>query len=112
MSLSPSDIDSDDLLSVIEHVFLPPKLPQQAPEEDAERRSEMAMCHILIHAAAAFHQHLLPSQGPLWDRMEKMMGFVYRAASSPLVEAELEGVLSALRTGGGLASSLTSRMTT
>jgi hypothetical protein len=112
MSLSPSDIDSDDLLSVIEHVFLPPKLPQQAPEEDAERRSEMALCHILINAAAAFRRYIAPSQGNLWDRMHKMMGFIHRAVSSPLVEAELKDTLSALSPGGGLALPITSRTNT
>jgi hypothetical protein len=110
MSLSLTDLDSDVLRSVVEHVFLPPKLPQEAPNADAERGTNVAPCHILIHAAAAFRQYLSPSQELVWARMQKMMGFIYRAASSPLVEAELKGALSALSAGGGLALLLTSHI--
>lgn len=111
MSHSLTDINSEILLSVVEHIFLSPKLPQEAPEENAERKLNVALCHILIHAAAAFRRYL-PSSGELvWDRMQKMMGFISRAASAPLVEAELEGALSGLRVGGGLELSPACRMT-
>ena len=102
MSLSLTDIDSDVLLSVVEHVFLPPKLPKQAPEEHAERKLNVALCHILIHVAAAFRRYLPPSGELVWNRMLKMMGFISRAASAPLVEAELQGALLDLHVGGGL----------
>jgi hypothetical protein len=64
MSLSLTDLDSDGLRSVVEHVFLPPELPQEAPEGDAERGTNVALCHILMHAAAAFRQYLSPSRSP------------------------------------------------
>jgi hypothetical protein len=112
MSLSLTDLDSDVLRSVVEHVFLPPKLPQEASKADAERETNVALCHILICAAAAFRQYLSPSQELVWARMQKIMGYIYRAATTPLVEAELKGVLSALSAGGGLALPLTSRMNT
>ncbi|KAF8259222.1 hypothetical protein EI94DRAFT_1813682 [Lactarius quietus] len=99
MSLLPTDIDSDVLLSVVEHVFLPPKLPQESPGEDAERESNVVLCHILIHAATAFLQYLSPSQELVWARMLKMMAFIDRAASAPLVEEELERDLSTLKDG-------------
>ena len=100
--LSPADIDSDDLRSVIEHVFLPPKLPQEAQGNKAESRTNVALCYILIDAATAFRQYLSPSQEFVWARMEKMIEYILRAASSPLVEAELEGVLAGLVVEGGL----------
>ncbi len=90
---------------------LPPKLPQKAQEGEAERGTNVALCHILIHAAATFHQYLSPSQELVWTRMEKMMGSIYRAARAPLVEAEFRGVLSDLAVGGGLELPLSCRVT-
>ena len=102
MSLRITDIDSDVLLSVVEHVFLPPKLPQEAPTEEAERRTNVVLCHILIEAARAFSQGLSPFQKSLWAQMIKMMGSIYQAARAPLEEAELAGTFSELVIGGGL----------
>ncbi|KAH9035653.1 hypothetical protein EDB85DRAFT_1889231 [Lactarius pseudohatsudake] len=97
--MSLIDIDSGVLHSVVEHVFLPPKLPQEALAGEAEVRTNVALCHILVHAAAAFHQYLPSSKEPVWTRMQKMMGSIYRTARAPLVEAELEGALADLAVG-------------
>ncbi|KAH9028432.1 hypothetical protein EDB83DRAFT_2526323 [Lactarius deliciosus] len=99
MILHTTDIHTDILLSVIEHIFLPPKLPQEAPTEEAEREINVALCHILIQAARTFSQGLPPLRQSLWARMIKMMGSIYRAARVPLAEAELAGALSGLATG-------------
>ncbi|KAH8992976.1 hypothetical protein EDB92DRAFT_1796733, partial [Lactarius akahatsu] len=99
MSLHTTDIHSDVLLSVVEHVFLPPKLPQEAPTEEAEREANVALCHILIQAAQTFSQGLPPLRQSLWARVIKMMGSIYRAARAPLVEVELTGALSGLAMG-------------
>ncbi|KAH8997170.1 hypothetical protein EDB86DRAFT_3076760 [Lactarius hatsudake] len=97
--MSLTDINPDVLRSVVEHVFLPPKPPQEAPAGEAEVRTNVALCHILIHAAAAFHRYLPSSKEPVWTRMQKMMGSIYRTARAPLVEAELEGALADLAVG-------------
>jgi hypothetical protein len=102
MSISLHDFDSKVLLSVVDHVFLPPKLPQQAPTEEAERGTNVALCHILIQAARAFSQCLSPSQQLLWVHMIKMMESMYWTAKGPLVEGELKGTFSGLAVGGGL----------
>ena len=104
MSLHNTDIDSDTLLSVVEHVFLPPKLPQEAPTEEAERRTNVALCHILIQAARAFLKDLSPIRLPLWGRMITMMESISQAAKVPQVEVELVRVLSKLVIGGALES--------
>ncbi|KAI9447738.1 hypothetical protein H4582DRAFT_2137682, partial [Lactarius indigo] len=94
-----TDINPDDLLSVVEHVFLPPRLPQKAPTERAEGGTNVALCHVLIQAARAFRQYLTPTQQSIWARVMKMMGTIYQTARAPLVETELEGALSVLAVG-------------
>src|SRR6266404_9474282 len=100
MSHDIPDIDSEVLLSVVQHVFLPPNLPQRTPTEDAERATNVALCHILIQAAQAFSEGL--SELSLCARMIKMLRSIHRAAKSPLGEAELKGTLSDLVVEGGL----------
>ena len=110
MSLSLTDVESYDLRSVVEHVFLPPKLPQEAQSDDAEHGTNVALCRILNDAAAAFRQYLSPSQELVWARMEKMIEYILRAASSPLAEVNLAGVLAGLDINGELELSLACRM--
>ncbi|KAH9059214.1 hypothetical protein EDB87DRAFT_1684972 [Lactarius vividus] len=93
------DFDSKVLLSVIDHVFLPPKLPQQAPTEEAERGTNVALCHILMQAAQAFSQFLSPSQQLSWTHMMKTMVSMCWISKGPLVEAELKGIFSDLTVG-------------
>ncbi|KAH9030640.1 hypothetical protein EDB85DRAFT_2275651 [Lactarius pseudohatsudake] len=93
------DFDPKVLLSVVDHVFLPPKLPHQAPPEEAEHGTNVVLCHILIQAAQAFSQGPLPSQQSLWVPMIKMLGSIHRTVRAPLEEAELVDALSDLAVG-------------
>ena len=59
---TPAAHDTDTILhSVIEHVFMPPKLPQEAPDEDMEQKVNVALCDNLIEAAQDFIQNVPPS---------------------------------------------------
>lgn len=89
------------LLSIVDHVFLPPKLPQHAPTEDAERGTNMALCHILLQTARAFSGGVSSSQQLLLSHMIKMMESVQRSTEGPLVETELKDTFSNLAVGGG-----------
>lgn len=88
------DCDPTILRFVIEHIFMPPKLPQEDPGEDIEQGINVALCNNLIDAAQEFLEILPPSQHPLWIRMIKMMEFVRRTAEFPLEEADLQRALS------------------
>ena len=88
------------LHSVIEHVFMPPKLPQKAPGDDMEKEVNVALCDNLIEAAQDFIQHVPPSQSPLWTRMIKMMQSARRAATASFKEADLQRALSDMAIGG------------
>jgi hypothetical protein len=103
MSILPADDLNFHLLRlVVEHVFMPPKLPQKDPGEQIEREMNVALCDNLIEAAQAFLQYIPPSQNPLWRHMIKMMGLARRAALAevPFEEAELQRVFSDMAIGG------------
>src|SRR6266404_6782658 len=87
-------VDPRVLLSVVENVFLPPKLPQYAQEID------VALCQTLIQTAQAFFQGISPIQQSLWTRMIKMMESIYQTAKSPPGKTELKGTFSNLTAGG------------
>jgi len=91
---------SNILTSVIEHVFMPPKLPCVHPGEGTERETNVALCASLIEAARDFLQILPSSQRPLWMKMVKMMELACRAANDPFKDVELQQVLSDMGVGG------------
>src|SRR3984893_9965571 len=84
------DTDSSILRSVIEHVFIPPKLPQRDPGGEIEQKINMALCDNLVEAAQNFLPNIPSSQFSLWMRMIKMMESARRAATVPFTGAELQ----------------------
>ena len=98
--LTTNQLNTDILHSVIEHVFMPPKLPQVGPDRETERLTNVALCDYLIEAAHDF-LHILPaSENPLWMQMIRMMELVHRAARAPLRGYELQSALSGMAIGG------------
>ena len=100
MSVPATDtLDSDILRSVVEHVFMPPKLPQVGPDKETERKTNVALCDGLIEAAQDFLKILPSSESPSWIHMIKMMELARRAANAPLKEDDLQRVLSDMALG-------------
>jgi hypothetical protein len=101
MSIYAADqLDSSILTSVVEHVFMPPKLPQEHPGKETERETNVALCDSLMDAAQQFLQILPSSESPLWMQMIKMIQSARRAAKLPLKDVELQRVLSDMAIGG------------
>ena len=98
---TPTAHDPDSIFhSVIEHVFMPPKLPQEGPDKDMEQRVEVALCNNLVEAAQDFIQNVPPSQSPLWTRMIKTTQLARRAVTDPFKEVDLQRVFSDMAIGG------------
>ena len=93
-------LDSSILTSVVEHVFMPPKLPQEHPGKETESETNVALCDSLIGAAQQFLQMLPSSERILWMQMIKMIQSARRAAKVPLKDVELQRVLSDMAIGG------------
>jgi hypothetical protein len=103
-TLMPAPVDdgpgSNILRSVVEHVFMPPKLPQKDPGEQIEQNVNVALCNNLIEAAQGFLQGLPSSQSSLWMRMIKMMDLACCAAAAPYGEEGLRRTLLDMAAGG------------
>ncbi|KAI0296910.1 hypothetical protein B0F90DRAFT_1819762 [Multifurca ochricompacta] len=103
MPTSATDIDSGVLRTVIENVFVPPKIPQKAQSVEAELGTNTALCHTLIQAASAFNKLLSPDQQLEWVHMIKMIFFALQVAKGSLSEMDLQQILSNLAVGGKFA---------
>jgi hypothetical protein len=97
---TPNILNPNILRSIVEHVFMPPQLPQEDPGEQMVQEMNVALCDNLIKAAEDFSKYLPSGQSPLWKRMIKMMDLARRAASVPFGEAYLQGTLSDMKIEG------------
>jgi hypothetical protein len=94
------DLDPNIFHSLIEHIFMPPKLPQKHPGDETERRTNIALCDSLIEAAKDFLQVIPSSKSPLWMHVIKMMEMARHAAETPLSTDDLQRALSAMAVEG------------
>ena len=99
-TLIVNNSDSHILRSVVEHVFMPPKLPQEDPGEQIEQRTNVVLCDNLLEAARDFLPDVPSSQISLWMHMIKMMELARRAVEVPLEEVGLQNVFSSMAIGG------------
>ena len=90
------------LRSVVEHVFMPPKLPQEDPGDQIKQRTDVALCDNLLEVARDFLRvpDVPSSQCPLWIHMIKMMELARRAVEVPLEEVGLQDIFSNMAIGG------------
>jgi hypothetical protein len=99
-TLIANNPDYHILRSVVEHVFMPPKLPQEDPGDQIKQRTDVALCDNLLEVARDFLPDVPSSQCSLWMHMIKMMELVRRAIEVPLEEAGLQLVFSNMAIGG------------
>ncbi len=88
------------LRSVVEHVFMPPKLPQEDPGDQIKQRTDVALCDNLLEVARDFLPDVPSSQHSLWMHMIKMVELARRAVEVPLEEAGLQDIFSNMAIGG------------
>jgi hypothetical protein len=100
MSILAPSFDHKTFRSVIDHVFMPPLLPQSYPDRQEERKMNVALCDSIINAAQDFLEFLPPSETPLWMRMIKMIELTRRSETAPFTKVDLQRVLSEMVIGG------------
>ncbi|KAF8492811.1 hypothetical protein F5888DRAFT_1795530 [Russula emetica] len=91
--------DSLILRSVVDHVFMPPKLPQEDPGDQVKQRTDVALCDNLLEVARDFLPDVPSSQCSLWMHMIKMIKLARCAVEVPLEEASLQNVFTNMAIG-------------
>ena len=61
---------SKDILYTLNHVFLPPKLPQ---EDDAKASRDVALCRFVYNASCKFTNFLSQLQQQQWSIVSQML---------------------------------------
>jgi hypothetical protein len=60
----------EDILYVLNHVFLPPQLPQ---EDDSDRNRDIVLSHLVYNASIDFVNFLLEDQRQKWSIVTQML---------------------------------------
>jgi len=67
---NPGPFSLKDILSTLNHVFLPPKLPQ---EDDTNADRDVALCRLVYHASREFTGFLSQPQQQQWSIVRQML---------------------------------------
>ncbi|KAI0066738.1 hypothetical protein BV25DRAFT_1972593 [Artomyces pyxidatus] len=96
-------LDPDAFSSVVEHVFLPPKLPQKAASDLDERRCHTLLCSLAKDSAHNYSHNLPADQKILWNRISRMLKHMQRFATLPPTKEELRDAFGGMEVGDLLA---------
>ena len=64
---------AESLNYIVNHLILPPKLPQQAESIDVIRRAEQALLRLVLDRVKAYGSKSSPSFSEQWRTIEKML---------------------------------------
>ncbi|KAF8597360.1 hypothetical protein BDV93DRAFT_596797 [Ceratobasidium sp. AG-I] len=96
--MSDRDPSLEALKEVVYHVFLPPKLPQRAMDEESERDLEAELCHLVIAALTIY-----PRQDSLgsseWTSIDTMMTNLLETVDRTLEKGLLIQQMAQMRAG-------------
>jgi len=67
---NPGQFSLEDIIYTLNHVFLPPKLPQ---EDDTKADRDVALCRFVYHASGEFTDFLSQPQQQQWSIVRKML---------------------------------------
>jgi hypothetical protein len=92
---------SDDLQNlhyIVNHVFCPPKLPQ---EDDQAEGNDSALCACIFEAAEAYRDELTAPQRIRWDHMLKMLENLWISQQSKMLSDDhVKQAMMEMRSGG------------
>lgn len=89
LSLEPPS--SEDLVYILNHVFMPPRLPQ---EDDHDDNHDIALCRVICDASQKFAESLLQHQRGLWSTVDQMLQKVLRTTEVRGKDILVDNILS------------------
>ncbi|KAF8597353.1 hypothetical protein BDV93DRAFT_596776 [Ceratobasidium sp. AG-I] len=100
--MSNSKPSLETLKQIVYHVFLPPKLPQHALDEELERSLDAELCHLIIGALAVYRRQE-GTESSEWASIDKMLKNLSQTVSMPLEKNLLAQQMAQMRAGDILA---------
>lgn len=97
--MAQPDPESTDLHNVVYHVFLPPKLPQHAPQEDEQRQIDLEIVRLVADSLDKY-RYVGPDSQERYARIARMLSWVSQIMETPLDVDQLQRALSEMGTGG------------
>ncbi|KAG9127629.1 hypothetical protein FRC07_011512 [Ceratobasidium sp. 392] len=94
--------DTDVLLHIVYYVFLPPKLPQEAPNKDSQSQIDQQLANLARDALGRYRKLDLHSTDA-WSNVHDMLTRIAEDAGIPLAKNRLEQNMDAMKTGDVLA---------
>lgn len=89
-----------ELLCLVNHVFLPPELPQAAPGEREESRINTLLCQTVLSWANAYMTYLSTEEEVQWVPIIEMLEQLLHTTQSPLSQLTLQRDFSQLKENG------------
>ena len=87
------------LKQIVYHVFLPPKLPQQAAEEEEEKELDAELCHLIIGALAVYRRQEGP-ENTEWASIDRMLKNLSQTVKMTIEKGLLAQQMAHMRAGG------------
>jgi hypothetical protein len=87
------------LLHVVEHVFLPPSLPQRAPSENHEWQIDRELVCSVVDSVESY-RNLLSDSTKQWLRMSRMLSIFAGHVEFPPGKEELQQGMAGMKIGG------------
>jgi hypothetical protein len=88
---------ADGLHYVVDHVFLPPKLPQ---EDDSSDSNDATLCDMVHKAAEAFCNVLPAHKQGRWTPILKMLDNIHTLHQSSFRDDQIISAMQDMRPGG------------
>jgi hypothetical protein len=88
------------LKHTINHVFLPPKLPQEAEPELLQKEIHLLMCQVALDVVKQVQQNLSPAEQEIWNHLQRTILHIRNTVQIPLAEEQLKRDLFQLPIGG------------
>ncbi|KAI0057670.1 hypothetical protein BV25DRAFT_1970711 [Artomyces pyxidatus] len=104
--MAATGVPDDELHSAVNHIFLPPQLPQAAAPEPEERRFAVRLCQIALDAAQTYQRHIPPQEQSQCDPIITMLSHLECFVEIPPDKNRLMSVLRAMQPGDILTLSI------
>ena len=98
-------LSAELLRFIVDHVILPPQLPQQAESLDLVRKAEQDLLRLVLDRVRSYHGKSSPSFSEQWHTIDKMLTqWITLNLPQTLSSKALVEVLSGMRVTGELRS--------